>query len=258
MFKARTQDLSKKELKQLPFQLVFEDGRDGVDQRKAFAKYSTWALPQALAHIGTWKAIKDKDGNYDGVATVRNAISSSEVGSDWTKGLIYFITSHPRGTIIPYGVKATSKEMLPFSALVPLFLAAFKKYQNIPYSKWVHLQDLIDQDLLAAMKAETPEYTVDELLERRVEGSTIRSGDKAGNIKNPLSTTSLTKTGDDEFDKLPRLAKIMLTQCWLAHPSVRNEYMILDPNDWDNMPKPLIDGDVFAKPTGHVKDAWDD
>lgn len=32
----------------------------------------------------------------------------------------------------------------------------------------------------------------------------------------------------------------MLTQVWVAHPSLRNEYMVLDPVNWDQMPEPLI------------------
>jgi len=257
MFQPRIQTISKKELKHIPFQLVYEDGREGTDQRKAFAKYSTWALPQALAYIGSWKAIKNDEGDYDGILTVRHALKCSEVGSDWEKGLMYYLTSHPRGLIIPAGLKATSKEMLPFSALVPLFLAAFKKYQDIPYSSWTNFKGLIDQDLYNAMHAEIPQYTVDELLERRAEGSTVRSGDKAGTVKNPISTTSIIKTSDEEFDKLPRLAKIMLCQVWLAHPSIRNSYMILDPTDWDSMPKPLISDQVFTEKTTE-KDVWDE
>ena len=36
----------------------------------------------------------------------------------------------------------------------------------------------------------------------------------------------------------------MVAQIWLAHPKHRCGDMILDPNDWDNMPQPLIDVDV--------------
>ncbi len=256
MFKSKVFTLSKRELKEVPFQLVYEDGPDGIDQRKAFAKYSTWALPQALAYLGKLTAIKNTDGMYDGVETVKLAISRCDLGSEWFKGLLFYLRSSPRGTIIPTGFKATSPEMLPFCALVPLFLAAFKKYQAIPYSKWVNCQSLIDKDLYSAMTCTCPSYTSEELLEIRTLGSTIKSGDKAGSVKNPLSTTTITSTGVEEFDNLPRLAKVMLTQVWLAHPTMRHEYMVLNPSNWDEMPKSLIETDVMRRDTS-PRDEWD-
>jgi hypothetical protein len=249
--------LSKKDLKSVPFQLVYEDGPDGTDQRKAFAKYSTWALPQALAYIGNWKAVKDSNGKNDAVLTIKNALASCDLGSDWLKGLLFYLMSTPRGTIIPTGVKATSDDMIPFSALVPLFLAAFKKYQSIPYSTWINVQTVTDKDLYSAMTCNPPSYTPDELLELRKLGSTVKTGDKAGTVKNPVSVTSITVTGIDEFDKLPRLAKIMLTQVWLAHPSFRHEYMVLNPSNWDETPKSLISSDLAPAKTG-TRLPWDE
>jgi hypothetical protein len=37
----------------------------------------------------------------------------------------------------------------------------------------------------------------------------------------------------------------MVLQTWAAHPQNRNEYMILDPNNWDNIPQPLVSKDIF-------------
>jgi hypothetical protein len=249
--------IAKKELKQIPFQLVYEDGAEGTDQRKSFAKYATWALPQALAYIGKWTPQKTTEGEYDAVATVRKGISECELGSEWAKGLLYYLISHPRGLIIPTGFKATSPEMLPYSALVPLFLAAFKKYQGVKYSKWINIKSVVDKDLYNAMMSEPPSYTADETLSLRELGSTVKTGDKAGTVKNPISTTTITTTGVQEFDDLPRLAKIMLTQVWLAHPSFRHEYMVLDPNNWDSMPKSLISTDIMPK-NNSSKAEWDE
>jgi hypothetical protein len=49
----------------------------------------------------------------------------------------------------------------------------------------------------------------------------------------------------------------MLTQIWLAHPTIRNEYMVLDPVNWDNVPQPLVSNDIFkpAAPVAPVKPA---
>lgn len=250
-------NLSKKEITQIPFQLVYEDGKNGTDQRKAFAKYSTWALPQALAFIGNIKPIKDENGNYDASKTAKAFVNSSEVGSEWAKGLLYYLISHPRGLIFPLGVKASSAELIQYAALVPLFLAAFKRYQNINYAEWVNFESVVDPDLFAAMTCTAPHYSVEELLSLRELGTTIKSGDKAGTIKNPLSATSLTSTGFDEFDKLPRLAKIMLTQVWIAHPTLRHKYMVLNPNSWDDMPDSLINTEVIKSATTKYGE-WDE
>lgn len=250
----------KKDITTMPFNLIYEDGSSGTDQRKAFAKYGLWLLPQALAYVSNnFKPIKNEDGRFDGVLTVKAGISGCSLGSEWAKGLIMYLLSAPRGTIFPDRVKATSGELLPYSALVPLFLAAYKKFHGIPYTYWDNVSKLIDKDLLAAMTCNAPQFNTDELLHFRVEGSTIKSGDKAGDVKNPLNVTGITKTGCKEFDDLPRLAKIMLTQVWVAHPTLRNEYMILDPNHWDSMPEPLISTEVLKKsPVFEDKMPWDD
>jgi len=54
-----------------------------------------------------------------------------------------------------------------------------------------------------------------------------------------------------ELGTVPKLVTTMLTQIWVAHPSLRTEYMILDPNNWDKMPEPLVGSEIFnTKKTG--------
>lgn len=248
----------KKDIATMPFHLIYEDGPDGVDQRKVFAKYGLWLLPQALAYVSNnFKPIKNSDGRYDAKETALAGISGCSLGSDWAKGLLLYLVSAPRGTIFPERVKATSGELLPYSALVPLFLAAYKKYHNIPYSAWDNASKLVDKDLYAAMTCNAPCFSKNELLEFRVDGSTVKSGTKAGEVKNPLSVTGITSVGLPDFDNLPRLAKIMLTQVWVAHPTLRNEYMILDPNNWDEMPEVLITTEVMKKKESTTSMPWD-
>ena len=95
---------------------------------------------------------------------------------------------------------------------------------------------------------EIPDITQQRLLEIRDLGLMTKSGKTEGQKKNPVATWTLTGIGDTELGHLPKLAVTMLTQIWLAHPSIRNQYMILDPLDWDRMPDPLITDDLF-KPT---------
>jgi hypothetical protein len=44
---------------------------------------------------------------------------------------------------------------------------------------------------------------------------------------------------------VPKLTGTMLCQIWVAHPSLRTEYMVLDPVDWDYMPEPLVSPEIF-------------
>ena len=57
----------------------------------------------------------------------------------------------------------------------------------------------------------------------------------------PTSTWQLYGIQDTEIGNYPKLQQTILTQCWLAHPQLRRETMILDPNNWDLMPKPNIE-----------------
>ena len=50
-------------------------------------------------------------------------------------------------------------------------------------------------------------------------------------------------------------------QLWVAHPSLRNGYMILDTKNLDNIPEPLTDTEVILTPNSYIKDIevldWD-
>jgi len=249
---------TKKVLESVPFQLVYEEGMLENNQKKALAKYATWILPQALSFVGSWKVVKTAEGLNDGTATVKKAISECSLGSEWAKGLLMYLIANPRGTIFPTTLRQTG-ELLPYSALVPLVLAAFKKFQDIPYSTWTNINSLVDKDLMAAMTCTPHAFSTEELLDLRTLGSTVGSGKDKGSVKSPLKATTIVTTGVEVFDQLPRLAKLMLTQCWVAHPSLRHQYMVLNPNNWDDMPKPLID--VEAGMGGNTSSStvdWDD
>lgn len=101
------------------------------------------------------------------------------------------------------------------------------------------------------MGATVPEYSKEELIEFRNQGLTTQSGKDAGIQKSAISTYGIyglskqLEDGRTGLGSLPQLTRIMLLQTWCAHPSVRSKYSILDPNDWDNMPDPLIEEDVL-------------
>jgi hypothetical protein len=136
--------------------------------------------------------------------------------------------------------------------LVPIILAGFKKYQNINYSEWnpVGLEALLDPELAKLVGVKVPELSISELLALRNTAITDKKGYRTGIPNDPVTCTKLNHLGDTALGHLPKLAKYMVLQTWAAHPSNRNEYMILDPNNWDAMPEPLVSKDIFVhKPT---------
>jgi hypothetical protein len=98
------------------------------------------------------------------------------------------------------------------------------------------------------------------VLEIREQGLRIKSGPKMGELNKTTSVWCLKGIRDTEYATVPTLAATMLSQIWVAHPSLRSEYMILDPYSWDVMPDPLVTQEIFkhaAKSTKQTKPSDD-
>lgn len=146
-----------------------------------------------------------------------------------------------------YLEKMGNGEAKKYCTLVPLILYAHKLYNNVDYSQWERetLHFVVNENLCEAMLTETPQISTDRLLELRNVGLM-----QAGKSRSAVTTYSLYRLGDTELADCPGLVRIMLCQTWAAHPSNRTKYMILDPMNWDKMPTPLIDVNIFkAAPT---------
>ena len=207
------------------------------------SSYNSWMLPQLLAYFGSWKPYYDDSGLIDPKATAIKNIGSSKKA----KGIWMVACRLMRSALV------SKQSTLPgtyYGALVPLILAGFKKFQNIPYSRWSRsgIQFVVDKNLSEAMCTQLPEISQGRILEIREQGLLVNSGAKAGQQKSALSTWALTGIQSTELDGYPKLAITMLTQIWMAHPSLRNEYMILDPVSWDRMPPPLVGIEIFETP----------
>jgi hypothetical protein len=74
------------------------------------------------------------------------------------------------------------------------------------------------------------------------------TGKQVGQTRPAESTWKLYGIQGTEIGGIPTLAQTILAQIWLAHPKHRRASMILDLNDWDAMPEPLIDGEVVVQP----------
>lgn len=214
-----------------------------------YLKKTTWLYPQVLAHVGKWTLSRNESALFSPKQMLRDNVAKDALN----QGIYYFCTSNSRAV-----ASATKDDGPYYCALVPLILAAHKKMNGVLYSQWdpQEVNLVVNSNLYEAMDCEPPEYTVSELLQFRVEGLTTLTGEKAGTLNNAITSPNLNgllmelPDGRAGMKAMPKLARIMLCQTWCAHPSIRNEYMILDPNNWDRVPEALVLDDPIAKSKG--------
>ena len=214
--------------------------------QKHLQVHHKWLLPQLVAHFGSWQ-LCFKDSRIDVLATLKlNCEHNSANTAYWRLSRV------KRSSLIASQVKTPE-----YSTLVPVILAGFKRMQGVSYEQWRGLDNLayvLEPRLLEAVVVDDCDLAnlanlgSQRLLEIRTQGLTQRSGIKAGQMKNPHTTWSLTGISDTEIAHLPKLTQTLLTQIWLAHPVNRNSLMILDPGNWDSLPAPLIAENVFKSP----------
>ena len=214
--------------------------------------HHTWLLPQMVAHFGSWTLAKTPDGKIDILVTLKQ-----NVGTDPQLQGIWKLSRVKRSLLIP--VMSKSPE---YGTLTPLVLMGLKRMQGVGYESWKGLPNLeyvLEPRLLEAVDLSSEDLQLigglgsNRLLELRDQGLLQRSGAKAGQMKKPESTWTLTSMQGTEIAHLPKLTQTMLTQIWLAHPSLRTPYMILDPLNWDNLPNPLLTPEIFRPPEPEVK-----
>lgn len=197
-----------------------------------------WFMPQLISYLGNMRTYKNDNGLLSGLKFRNNNFIS-----DMDKGIYRFLLINERSTYLKTQYKSPSKQ---YCNLVPLVLYAHKLAHGTPYSAWdkEELHYVVNGDLCDAMLCTLPDLTVDEILEQRTLGLTTPG---TGVQKNILSTHQLygpqLKTGP--LKDVPSLARIMMTQIWCAHPSIRTRYMVLDPTNWDKMPPALLSEEVL-------------
>ena len=207
--------------------------------------HQQWLLPQLVANFGQWSLAL-----VDGVVNIQQTLSNN-IGQDPKQQALWKLTRIPRSLFL-----RSQTQHPEYATLTPLILAGFKKYQGVPYEQFrgcQNLEWLLEPKLLEAVCVDYDNLGSDELLEIRNKGLMNKTGAKAGQLKPAESTWSLTGIKDTKLGHLPKLTQTMLTQIWLAHPAKRTQYMILDPKNWDNQPKPLISMDLFEGSTRIVE-----
>jgi hypothetical protein len=201
-----------------------------------------WLLPQLVAHFGTWKLIFS-DNKIDCLATIKHNCV------DPKQRAFYMLSRIKRSTLVQSQTKSPD-----YATLTPLILMGLKRMQGVQYETWRTAKDLqwiLEPRLFEAIMIYHEVLQAccglgsDRLIEIRNQGLLARTGTKAGQMKPAKSTWSLTGIQDTELGQLPKLTQTILTQCWLAHPESRTPYMILDLENWDNMPQPLVTNDIF-------------
>jgi len=255
MFKLRSNDI-----KDFPFeeyaQLKNASQLEDLAKTHYLTAFNSWMLPQIAAHYGAWKLDYNLEGKVDCHHTAMKNIQTS-----WELGLWRVVTQLKRGSLVKSQV---NPEFCSYSALVPIILMGLKKFQGIKYSQWDITPEckLIDKNLLEAMTWLADESAddnslcnyeyayglgSDKLLELQQHGLLVKTGPSAGVVNKPTSSWCLRGMRGTELAKVPKLAGTMVTQIWVAHPSLRTEYMVLDPHNWDYMPEPLVSPEIFKK-----------
>jgi hypothetical protein len=235
--------LQKQSIQELPHQTIAamtETELEDFVAKTLSKRCGSWLLPQLVAAFGSWRLIL-VDGVIDVVQTLkRNCEASVENTAYWRLSRI------TRSLLVTQQTKQPE-----YATLTPLILAGFKRMQGVQYEAWRGLPKLeyvLEPRLLEAVCVDVPALGSERLLEIRTQGLTTRSGKSAGQLKNAETTWSLNGISDTELGHLPKLTQSILAQIWLAHPVHRHNLMILDPQNWDHMPEPLIANNVFKTP----------
>lgn len=207
-----------------------------------------YLMPQIIRYIARdfsqqWLSeVSTAEGKIDGNRALAKIFNG--FGSDWDKGLYLFLMLDSRSKYLRSQYKGEARN---YCALVPLIPYAFKVLHSIPYSQWdkATIHKVVNKSLLDAMLSPKPEATREELLELRELALTVNSGERAGTTRKPETTYKLYNLKNTILQHTPELAKVMALQTWCAHPVNRTKYMVLDPDNWDYIPAPLVTTNLF-------------
>lgn len=207
-----------------------------------------YLMPQIIRYISRdfsaqWLSeVSTAEGKIDGNRALAKIFNG--FGSDWDKGLYLFLMLDSRSKYLRSQYKGEARN---YCALVPLIPYAFKVLHSIPYSQWdkATISRVVNKSLLEAMLSPKPEASREELLELREIALTVNSGEKAGTTRKPETTYKLYNLKNTILQHTPELAKVIALQTWCAHPVNRTKFMVLDPENWDYIPAPLITTQLF-------------
>lgn len=216
-------------------------------KQEHIAPLHQWLLPQLVAYFGTWKLLEHPSGGWDILGMLKH-----NIGQDPKLQGLWKLSRVTRSLLLP-----SQTQHPQYAQFTPLILMGLKLYKDVPYQSWQglkHLEYILEPKLLEAVDLTMEQLQVcvglgsEELLAIRNEGLMNKSGKKAGELKPAESTWALTGIQHTKLGILPKLTQSMLAQIWIAHPTKRTKYMILDPINWDLMPEPLVTSEIFTSP----------
>lgn len=178
---------------------------------------------------------RDGKGYVDCEKTIRQFMANGKLH----RGIAYLYTHNTRSTFIKSQTTGAARH---YCTMVPLILAVFKRFgygklNSIPYSMWDRKTiNKVVAPVLAEAMLEDVSYlnlTRDDLVELRniLFGKSTRS--------NPVSTYTIYGKSSTKLADVNPLVCHMLLQTWACNPTNRNQYMVLDPEQWDLMPEAL-------------------
>lgn len=214
-------------------------------EREGIAHKLSWLPQQMMAYFGSWEAVR-VDGVYSPLLTAqRNCAERRDL---FALGAL-MLAKAPRGDFFKGAPKGSQQYKSPINPLVPIVLAGFKRYQDIPYQAWdkTEISHLVDDEIAQLVGIKLPTLQDSAILAIRNNALTPKQGPRAGKSNNPATTASLYHLQESAIGHLPKLARHMVLQTWAAHPQNRDKYAILDPENWDRVPEPLVEGtDLFV------------
>lgn len=215
-----------------------------------------WLYPKLLTHFASFQTNTTAEGQK--IDCLQYLKDNLDFNDPWNKGLLLFMKIDKRSLTLQVQNRGSG---LQYCSLIPLIMAAHKKYNNVPYSRWDYntMHYIVNPSLLEAMSW-SHEHDLDndhddfyndwgisrnDLRELRIEALTYKSGDKKGQVKDPKSTYTVNSTSNPIFASMPTLTRIMAVQTWCAHPDNRHQYMVLSTYDWDKIPEELVTANIF-------------
>lgn len=204
---------------------------------------NSWILDQAIAHLqNAFPPVKSKNSSDLGSEKYSILETFKDLDKDpFTYAIVQIFKSDIKRSIL---VKYQNRDPR-YSALVPLVLASYKKFRNIKYSdwerselKWVLPTNL--KELIAVSEEEYLEALGDTNLEE------LRNDFCAGKTPEQMSP-NIGRYCDTPFKGFPKYLGLTEMQLWVAAPSLRHEYMILNYKDLDKMPEPLVKSSVLTE-----------
>ena len=220
---------------------------DHLHNLRADSKYTPKLPPNTIDHclpiISAVKLIKTSDGLYCSSRTLQPLIDFPTMEIKHPNGtitakeylsMLTFLGEINRSKLVPSMGKNSR-----LGSLTPLGLYAYRFNFDVPYEAWdkssKYFNIYLGKFLIPIKElVEVPCLTNEDIVELRLEMQTVRT---TGELKKNTAYRAPIK-----FIKgieIPAPAVYMLLQLWIANAEHRNtSSMILDPLNWDNIPKP--------------------